>query len=140
MTLDQAVQAAVERSVRRVLERELPPQLARVSQAPDPDRLRSIEETAEYLGVTAACVKERLKAGDLQAVNLGKYRRIPHRSIQEFIARELDRARFTRQAASVAPERVDSDISAALGITPPSVPRRRQTKKGARPLGARSSL
>lgn len=139
MTLDQAVQAAVEQSVRRVLERELPPQLARVSQAPDPDRLRSIEETAEYLGVTPACVRERLKAGELQAVSLGKYRRIPHKSIQELIARQLDRERFARgQAGNIAPENVDADISAALGLTTPSAPRRRQPKKGARQQVARS--
>ncbi len=138
MSLDDALRQTVEETVRQVLTRELPPQLARVSQAPDPDRLRSIEETAEYLGVTPACVRERLKAGELQAVSLGKYRRIPHKSIQELIARQLDRERFARgQAGNIAPENVDADISAALGLTAPSTPRRRQSKKEGAPSGAR---
>ena len=94
MTLEQQIRDLVGKAVREALEHELPLHLGRLVSVPDPDRTYSYAEAAEYLGVTESCVRERVRAGELQSISLGKYSKIPHQSIHELVSRELDRQRF----------------------------------------------
>jgi excisionase family DNA binding protein len=115
MTLEQQIQEIVVRSVREAVRAEVPEELKRLTAPADPDRLYSYAQAAEYLGVTESCVRERVKAGDLEVIQLGKYSKIPHSSIHQLICRELDRQRFERdQVANVLPADVDDEIAELL--------------------------
>lgn len=78
----------IKEAVRSALETELPAQLRRYTLPSDPDKLYSYAEAAAYLGVTESAVKERVKAGELWTVELGKFRKIPQRAISEYVERE----------------------------------------------------
>ena len=114
MTLEQQLTAIVDRAVQEALERHLPAILAQVEAPVDPDRTYSYAQAAEYLGVTESCIRERVKSGELEAIQLGKYKLIPHARIRDLIQRELTKARDTRDQA-VLPADVDEEIAALLG-------------------------
>lgn len=126
MSLESHIQETVKAAVREALERDLPAHLARAGKPTDPEQCRSIKGTAEYLGVTPACVRERINEGQLETIRLGKYVLIPHSSVQKMIARQLDRKRFARdQTEPVTGTDMDDEINEALGLS--------TTKKKARP-------
>lgn len=128
MTLEQSIQSTVEEAVRRALEQQLPHLLAGLTLPPDPDKGYTVPEAAQYLRVTTSCIKERLKAGELDAIKLGRYLVIPHSSIQALVARELAKARANHlPTAHLDLDGVDDDITRELGLTAP----RRTTKKKA---------
>lgn len=133
MTLEQQIQDLVGKAVREALAHELPLHLGRLVSVPDPDRTYSYAEAAEYLGVTESCVRERVRAGELQVVQLGKYMKIPHASIHELVSRQLDRARFERdQKASILPADIPDDIAELLNPAQPRKKRVSNTKKAQR--------
>lgn len=134
MSLESQIREAVRAAVSEALERDLPAHLSRLAKPVDPEQCRSIKDTAEYLGVTVSCVRERISAGELETIRLGKYVLIPHRSVQALITRQLDRKRFARDQSSAGEASdMDDEINAALGLTSPSTRAKRASKKEARP-------
>lgn len=126
MTLEAHIRETVRSAVREALERDLPAHLARVGEPVDPDKCRSIADTAEYLGVTVACVRERINEGQLETIRLGKYVLIPHSSVQQMITRQLDRKRFKRdQRPPVTGTDMDDEINEALGLAPRSAAKKK---------------
>jgi len=54
----------------------------------EPDfKLYSIEEITEILKVTQRTVYNYIKAGHLKAIKIGKYWRIKHTDLQDFLSR-----------------------------------------------------
>jgi excisionase family DNA binding protein len=103
----------IKATVRAALETELPAQLERHTLPNDPDKLYSYAEAAAYLGVTESAVRERIRAGDLWTVDLGKFRKIPQRAISEYI----EQARLKHALSRTAPvltEGIDPEIEALL--------------------------
>lgn len=137
MTLESHIQELVGEAVKAALARELPPLLAGVEAPVDPDRGYNVQQAAERLGVTPSAIRERVYAGELESIRVGKYLVIPHRSIQAFVTRELARARIARDQAArpqVDADGIDDDISQALGLSPAPT-RRRAGKKQERHNG-----
>lgn len=119
MTLESQIRETVAAAVRDALERNLPAHLARITQPADPEKCRSVADTAEYLGVTQSCVRERIKEGELETIRLGRYLLIPHSSVQKMVARQLDRKRFQRDQAPIeVVSDMDDEINEALGLSP----------------------
>lgn len=130
MTLEQQIEQVVQKAVAAAIERELPAKFAELDAPIDPDRTFSYAQAASYLNVTESCIRERVKAGELEAIQLGKYRLIPHASIRELIARERAKLRFERdQQAQVMPADVDDDIAELLNGKASTRTRRVSKKK-----------
>lgn len=53
--------------------------------------LLTVLEAAEALGVSRSVVYELMDSGDLQNIKIGRSRRIPVASLEEFIARRLSK-------------------------------------------------
>jgi excisionase family DNA binding protein len=115
MNLEQQIEQVVAKAVAEAIERELPAKFAALDAPIDPNRTFSYAQAAEYLNVTESCIRERVKAGELEAIQLGKYKLIPHASIRDLIARERAKLRFERdQKAQIMPADVDDDIAELL--------------------------
>jgi excisionase family DNA binding protein len=106
----------IKEAVRSALETELPAQLRRYTLPSDPDKLYSYAEAAAYLGVTESAVKERVKAGELWTVELGKFRKVPQRAISEYVERERLRQQALASQA-VPPSGVSDEVQALLRPT-----------------------
>ena len=131
MTLEQHIEQLVGQAVRSALARELPDRL--LVEETDPDRVYSYAEAAEYLGVTEACVRERVRGGDLWTIQLGKYVKVPQRAISEYIERQRLHQRFERdQRASVLPHDTPDEIADLLNPAPPRRERVSSKKKAQR--------
>ena len=57
------------------------------------ERLLSIEETCEILGISRATLFRMLKTGDLPSVHLGRLRKIPLSGVQEYMRTLMVEAR-----------------------------------------------
>lgn len=136
MSLDASIQHLVAEAVRSSLERELPALLAKFEQPPDPAKTFTVKEAAEFLSVTPACIRERLRDGSLHSIRVGKYALIPYASIRDLVLNELERARLqkdqekrAREELAFEDDEIDDDIAEALGLTTPSVRKARPTRR-----------
>ncbi len=124
MTLEHHLQKLIEAAVQEALERHLPRLVERLTLPPDPDLLRTYEETAEYLSVSVDTVREMVKRRDLYTVGKGAWKRIPHRAIQRMYARAEARAKVQ---PGIATNGTDPKIAKRLGLKSKSSPRQRGT-------------
>lgn len=120
MSLEASIKELVEAAVRESLDRHLPALLAEASRPVEPTKCRSIADTAEYLGVTPSCIKERINEGQLETIRLGKYVLVPHSSVQALVVRELERQRYLRRRVGIEGSDMDAEINEALGLAPPA--------------------
>lgn len=120
MTLELLIRELAAQGTREALERHLPELLSRFTAPPDPDLLRSYDETAAYMGTTRGAVKALVDKGELWAVRIGNERRIPHQAVHEYLERERVRQQFRRDQKDTLTEDIPGDIAAMLTTTPSS--------------------
>lgn len=118
MTLDKAIREQAEAGTLAALEQHLPQLLAAFTQPADPDRLYTIQETAERCSVPVSTIRARIDKGDLWTVPMGKHVRIPQRAITEFIEAQRLRQKFKRdQNTGGAEADLDAELARALNPT-----------------------
>ena len=69
------------------------------STAQDPPRLLSVNEVAYRLGVSRPKVYQLISKGEIEALVVGRSRKIPVSAMDEFLAKSRERLRFGRASS-----------------------------------------
>ena len=126
MSLEQTIKELAAQGTLEALERHLPDLLVRMQAPVDPDRLRSYDETAEYMGTTRGAVKALVDRKELWTVQVGNEKKVPHQAVHEYIKRERIKQQF-RSDQDVLTDDIPDDIAELL--QPPS-PAKKAVRSG----------
>lgn len=80
----------------------------------DPDRVRSLDATAAYLGSTKGAVQALIKRGDLKSLQIGNALYVAQSAIHEWIEREHKQQERENYRREVMPAGVDPEVEKAL--------------------------